>query len=126
MTLINDGAKAFHCLVLAVLFSLLTVEQAVGQAAQDSDKALLAEVERHGSIRVIVTLANIDAGDERAISERQDQLLHDLTTAQAKEVKRYRYLPQLVIDVNVDALRYLLTSPQVESVFADAIHSPMQ
>ena len=122
MILINDGAKTFYYLVLAALFGLLSV----GQAAQGSDKALLAEAERHGTIRVIVTLANIEAGDEQAISERQDQLLQNLITAQAKEVKRYRYLPQLVIDVNVDALRYLLTSPQVQSVVADNTHSPMQ
>jgi subtilisin family serine protease len=96
---------------------------------------LQSGIDRHGSTRVIVGLAMafepgralpdaMAAGRRQSIAERQDALMAALAGRNATELRRFRHIPFLLLEVDGPALGALLNLPEVASLSEDAAEPP--
>lgn len=99
----------------------------IGQEYQSSPqvspdtKALLQETADKGRVRVIVSLNTPGPAPATvaAIAQTQAQLLEDLSQYSVEDIRRYRTVPLLLLEVGSPALRYLIEHPLVLSVEPD-------
>lgn len=119
---------------LLVIFSiLLSISIMAGQTHNAEIKSrhakeLLSEVYKTGIVRVIVSLdmGRDDSAGPRVIATAQEALLEELSLFGVEEIKRYRSIPMIVLNVGPAALGYLLASPAVSSVEPDSIAHTME
>ncbi|MCD6387898.1 MAG: hypothetical protein J7L69_00700 [Desulfobulbaceae bacterium] len=121
------GHFVWISLVLLTACGLQAESTVADEMAIQSTRQLVTEVYQRGSVRVIVTL-DVEGGvgaDVQAIDKAQQALLADLSLFRVSKIKQYRSLPVLVLVVDPAALGYLLASPRVTAVNADAIARPI-
>ncbi len=101
---------------------------------QDYGK-LLARAQETGRIRIIVKLNTSfvpegqlsarEALDQQArISSTQDQLCADLAPYKATGIKKFKYSPHIAMEVDLTALKALMSHPLVLSLEEDAPSPP--
>ena len=89
---------------------------------------LLNQTEAGNNVRIIVTLKSSEARDftPEMIAVVQGQLLNELSSFHFEHIKSYQSLPQMVLRVGHEALKYLLASPKVISVSPDGLMHLME
>lgn len=85
-------------------------------------KNLVAKVEKEGLIKIIVSL-DVPTGDEKLISEAQDELLNDLLPYKVSSVTKFKYTPGIAFEVNAEALNFLINRPGVKYIEEDQLIS---
>lgn len=101
------------------------------QIPEENHNELIAKAETEGIVRIIVGL-NIPFQPEgelpdsqsvqmqrQRITEAQDSLLDNLMIYNVTLVKKFEYIPYMTIVVDVAALEYVISSPEVFSVEED-------
>ncbi|MCB1763555.1 MAG: hypothetical protein KDI27_10520 [Gammaproteobacteria bacterium] len=114
-------------LSIPLIFPPAPVGEAIAlEAERHATPSLVSEVNRMGSVRVIVTLKISDAvhSNTQAIAQVQRLLLEQLSPFSIRIINQFRSFPLLALEVGPVALGYLLASPLVSSVEADAIAHP--
>lgn len=112
----------FLCSGCAVQASASIAQTGAPEAAQ-----MRGEAQRHGSMRVVVTLAVAGANPPsvQAIAAAQERLLAALKGTRYENAIRFQNLPQMALTVQGDALEVLLTSSLVAAVAPDALMGTM-
>jgi hypothetical protein len=108
---------------------------------QDSNKShddeLITKAQTRGRLRVMVQL-NYDGWrpegelpDDRAVEQQrlriiqlQDKILEQLAEFDVRSVKKFKYAPQMAMEVDAVALRQLINSPDVAGISEDALAGP--
>lgn len=104
--------------------------------AQQPLQALIAKAQAKGSVRVIVGLrANYQPegrlgtwqtiqAQRNAIAQAQDALLNQMVNQNVRTIRKYTFIPHLVMQVDASALTALASSPDVTSIAEDRVRYP--
>jgi hypothetical protein len=108
---------------------------------QDSNQPpyedLITRARAHGRLRVIVQLKYVDWRPEgelpddpaverqrQKINQLQDKILKRLTVFDVRHVRKFKYTPQMTMEVDVEALKDLMKNPDVANISEDALTAP--
>lgn len=117
----------------------ITVDAQV--VSQDSNQSqyeeLITRAQTHGRLRVIVQLKYVDWRPEgelpddpaverqrQKINELQDKILKRLAVFDVSHVRKFKYTPQMAMEVDVEALKDLIRNPDVANISEDALTAP--
>ncbi|MCH7923324.1 MAG: S8 family serine peptidase [Nitrospinae bacterium] len=131
------GVGALVCASMLMVAAQSASAQARKPEAAEALAALLDKAEREGTVRVIVRLmvAAQPQGDLKdpdviqalrgIVAAAQTSLLARMSGLNITNVKRMQYTPFIAMDVDEEALRYLLSDPEVVSVQEDKFVPPL-
>jgi subtilisin family serine protease len=129
----NHRFFGLFAFAFAVLLFLSGMTEAEGQGSQKASSALLAKVQKAGSVRVIVRLntsfqpegqlsgPTAVASQKTRIASLQGRLQQEVSRHNVRGIKKFKHIPYTAMAVDPDALDALIANPLVVSVAEDKL-----